>query len=85
MGPSESLCLRRIDPGTESLRVPTMELDPSRPRDGLGLGGRRGVLNGVHLEGALTLSTEWREHMLLFLLAEGLTLPGEEVQEKYQR
>lgn len=62
-----------------------MKLDTSRPRDGLSLRGRRGVFDGVHLEGAFTLSTEWREDMLLFLLAEGLALPGEEVQEKHQR
>lgn len=85
MEPSDSLRLRRIDPGTETLRVPTVELDPSRPGDGLGLSGRRGVFDGIHLEGAFTLSTEWRKDMLLFLFTEGLALPGEEVQEKHQR
>lgn len=79
MGPSESLRLGGIDPGTEALRVSTMELDPSRPWNSLSLRGRRSVLDGVHFEGAFTLSTEWREDMLLFLLAEGLALPGEEV------
>lgn len=79
MGPCKGLCLRRIDPSTKTLGIPAMELDPSRPRDGLGLSRRRGVLDGVHLEGAFTLSTERREHMLLFLLTEGLALPGEEV------
>lgn len=85
MGPSESLCLRRINPGTEAFRVPAMKLDSSRPRDGLSLSWRSGVLDGVHLKGTFTLSTEWREDMLLFLLAQGLALPGEEVQEKHKR
>lgn len=62
-----------------------MKLDTSRPRDGLSLSGRRGVRNGVHFERALTLSTEKREDMLLLFLPERLSLPGEEVQEKYKR
>lgn len=83
--PSESLCLCRINPGTETLGIPAMKLDTSRPRNGLSLSGRRGVLDGVHLEGAFTLSTKRREHMLLLLLAEGLAFPSEEMQEKNQR
>lgn len=85
MGPSLSLGFRGIYPGSETLRIPAMELDTSRPRDDLSLGRRRGVLDGVHLEGAFTLSTERREDMLLLLFPEGLALPGEEVQQKHER
>jgi hypothetical protein len=61
-----------------------MKLDTGRPRNGLSLGGRSGVRNGVHFERALTLSTERREDMLLLLLPERLSLPSEEVQEEYE-
>ena len=62
-----------------------MEFGTNRPRNGLSLSGRRGVAKGVHFERALTLSTEGREDELLLLLSKRLSLPGEEMQEKYKR
>lgn len=72
-------------PGAKTLRIAAVKLDTGRPRHGLGLSGRRGVSNGVHFERALTLSTEGREDELLLPLSKRLSLPGEEMQEKYKR
>lgn len=68
----------------ESLGITARELDARRPGDRLGLGGRGSVADGVHLERALPLGSEGREDVLLGLFAEGLALPGEEVQEEHQ-
>lgn len=77
--------IRRREPTAEAIKVTAMELDTSRPRNSLCLRRRRRVAQGVHLERALTLSTEGREDVLLLFLAQRLSLPGEEVQEKHQR
>lgn len=75
----------RRDPGAKTFRIAAAKLDTGRPRNGLSLGGRRGVGEGVHFERALTLGTEGREDELLLLLSKRLSLPGEEMQEKYKR
>ena len=77
--------IRRREPRAEAIRVTAMELGTSRPRNSLHLRRRRRVAQGVHLERALTLSTEGREDVLLLFLAQRLSLAGEEVQEKHQR
>lgn len=61
-----------------------MKFNTSRPGDGLSLGRRGSVLDGVHFERALALGTERREDVLLLLLPERLPLPSEEVQEKHK-
>ena len=59
--------------------IAAVKFDTGGPRDSLSLSGRRGVGKSVHLERALTLSTEEREDALLLRLSKGLSLPGEEV------
>lgn len=78
------LGLGRLDPGAEGLGIAAVELDAGRPWDSLGLSRRRGIRNGVHLEGALSLGPERRKDLLLSLLAQGLSLPGKEVQEEHK-
>lgn len=75
----------RREPGAKTLRIAAVKLNTGRPRNGLSLSGRRSVGKGVHFERALTLSTEGREDELLLFLSKGLSLPGEEMQEKYKR
>ena len=75
----------RCQPGPEAVSVTAVELDTSRPRNSLRLRRGRRVAQSIHLERALTLSTERREDVLLLFLAQRLSLPGEEMQEKHQR
>lgn len=85
--PYESSTVCRCEPGAKTFRIATVQHDTGRPRNGLGLRGRRGVGNGVHFERALTLSTEGRKDellLLLLLLSKTLSLPGEEMQQKYK-
>jgi hypothetical protein len=75
----------RSKPSAKTLGITAVELDTGRPRNGLSLSRCSSIGKGVHLEGALTLSTERREYMLLLFFPKRLSLPGEEVQEKYKR
>lgn len=59
------LMFRRCEPGTKTFRIAAVESDAGRPGNGLSLGRRRRITEGVHLKGALLSSTEWGEHELL--------------------
>lgn len=54
-GEKKKLGRLRCDPGAESLGAAAGELDARRPGDRMGLGGRGGVGDGVHLERALAV------------------------------
>ena len=74
----------RHEPGTKTLGFATVKLDNDRPRNVLGLRGRRIVGNGIHFERALTLSTEGGKDQLFLLLSKSLSLPGGKMQQKYK-
>lgn len=74
----------RCQPGPEAVSVTAVELDTSRPRNSLRLRRSRRVAQSIHLERALTLSTERREDVLLLFLPQRLSLPGEEVQKEHK-
>ena len=76
--------VHRREPGAETFGIAAIKFDTGRPRNGLGLSRRRSVGKGVHIERALTLRAEGRENELLLLFSERLSLPGEEMQEKYK-
>ena len=74
----------RREPGAKTFSVAAVEFDTGRPRNGLSLGRRRRITEGVHFKGALLSSTEEGEHELLLPFSKSLSLPGKKMQEEYK-